>query len=101
MARMRRSTTLSGMDRKKFLQASVFAATLPFLPKGWLPAPPPAFKEGSGPLKSTVLTTGLTPFAGNRVIEIGFANAIMGYEYLYPTLAKAVENMRRANNIAV
>lgn len=89
------------MDRKKFIQASALAVSLPFLPKGWLPAPPPAFKQGSGPLKPTVLTTGLTPFAGNRVIEIGFANAIMGYEYLYPTLAKAVENIRLANNIVV
>jgi hypothetical protein len=89
------------MDRKKFLQASFVVATLPFLPKGWLLAPPPAFKQGSGPLKP-ILNTGIDLLdSSQRVIEIGFANAIMGYEHLYPTLAKAVENMSPAKSTIV
>lgn len=83
------------MDRKKFLKR---AAAVPLVAV----IPPSAFAEASPmPVMPPEMFTPLPAafihrVGGENVIEIGYRNAILGYEHVYPTLARAIERMDAA-----
>ncbi len=83
------------MDRKRFLKR---AAAVPLVAM----IPPSAFAEDSpmGFLPSEMHEIPKIPYPSSLSIEnvvvIGFKNAILGYQHVYPTLARAIENMSPA-----
>lgn len=79
------------MDRKSFLRLGIAAAFTPLI--GFPRAPAPAYAEGS---KLAKPLPAMVPLGNDRVIAIGYANAVYGYEHVYPTLARAVKNMQPA-----
>lgn len=78
------------MDRRQFLRLGAFAAVAPLVAR----IPAPAFAQGATlpkPLPN-VSSSLFEPLQSQQRIEIGYRNAIQGYEHVYPTLAEAVGN---------
>lgn len=77
------------MNRRSFFARAAGVISLPWIAK----IPSSAYAESDvAPLVIPPPET-FDLFSKGRVIDIGFKNAIKGYEHIYPTLAKSIQRM--------
>lgn len=91
------------MDRLTFLKRAAVVPLVAIIPARAFAQGAPLPKEVIPPSTLKVYR-GVTELVGNdRVIHIGFKEAIQGYEHEYPTLAKAVDGWdgRRAHSTKI